>query len=320
MSMTNGTLSIARHSLVAIAITAAFITLCLYFVDIGKFRAALNVVDLRYLAAVTGLAILIAILRATRVAVVVRHVSAPAVFKASFLHGAANAVLPARIGEAVLPITLARFGVVDAASGAGLLILIRLCDFAALVGGALILLVTIDQQHFSVLLSISAAIAGLALFVIILTLPILTCWLASHAPASLLGISQRLTRAAMCLTANDRIMLLILTLAIWLTLGIAGQVAVAAVGMNINYAPVWLACTAASLAFATPTNGFASLGPFEAAFVGVLGGYGQPVAGSLVSALSLHAGALLAAGVTAGVAAFLPGKLTGGGVPNAHAN
>lgn len=288
-----------RGWLIACLVTAVCAMIGMYMLDLGKSARGLADIKPRAWVAVVGLSLLMAILRAARVAVVARVVQIGPVVKASFLHGAANAVLPVRAGEAVLPIALARYGGMDPARAVGLLLIVRLGDLIVLFGLGLFFVAVLDVWGQSDRIRVSLAMAGLALIVGVSVIPALVGGLGRWTPGALKALVNRVAAAGSTLADNSRISLVVLTLAIWLTLGLAAHVSIAAAGLQVDMTLAFLAAIAASLAFALPTNGIASVGPFEAAFVGILALSGSSAELALTAAIHLHLCALIAAGLAA---------------------
>ncbi len=288
-----------RGWLIACLVTALCVVVGMYLLDLGQSARGLADIAPKAWIAVIGLSLLMAILRAARVAVVARAAQFGPVVKASFLHGAANAVLPARAGEAVLPVALARYGGMDPARAVGLLLIVRLGDLIVLFGLGLFFVAVLDVWGQTDGIRISLAMGGLALIVGVSAVPALVGGLGRWTPGALKSLANRIAAAGSMLAGNSRISLVLLTLAIWLTLGLAAHVSISAAGLQIDMTYAFLAAIAASLAFALPTNGIASVGPFEAAFVGILALSGSSAELALTAAIHLHLCALIAAGLTA---------------------
>lgn len=300
-----------RGWLVAALVTAGFVLVAANVLDVGESARSLTRIDAGAWATVIALSLLMAVLRALRVVVMARTAEIGPVVKASFLHGAANAILPARVGEAVLPIALARYGGFDPVRAVGLLLIVRLGDLIALAGIGLLLVAVIDIWDHPDGLRLLIAGAGILLMAGIGAVPALVGAAGRVAPGMLRSLAGRIAAAGSLLARNARLSLVALTLAIWLTLAIAAQVSVSAAGLDTGFAYAWLACVAASLAFALPTNGIASVGPFEAAFVAMLALSGAPAEAALTAALHLHLCALAGAGLAALSTLVLPAQNEG---------
>lgn len=292
-----------RGWLTAFLITVVCVGFALSFLDLGESARSLSAMDNWVWVSVIGLSLLMAVLRAMRVAVLARVAYAAPVVKASFLHGVANAVLPARMGEAVLPLALARYGGLDLLRAIGLLIIVRTGDLVALAGIGLTLIALLDVVNLHPLVRILIATVGVALVLCVGAVPALVRLAARVAPELVSHFAARIAGAGSHLTLVSNGSLIASTLAIWIVLGLAAQISVAAAGLDVGFPTIWLACVAASFAFALPMNGIASIGPFEAAFVGVLAATGTSAEAALTAAIHLHLCALIAAGLAA-VASF----------------
>ncbi|WP_419907110.1 lysylphosphatidylglycerol synthase transmembrane domain-containing protein [Hoeflea sp.] len=300
-----------RGWLVAALVTAGFFFVATNVLDVGESARTLTRIDAGAWATVIGLSLLMAILRALRLVVMARGTEVGPVVKASFLHSAANAILPARIGEAALPLALARYGGYDPVRALGLLLIMRLGDIMALAGIGLVLLAALDIWNHPDSVRLLFAATGILVMAGISAVPAIVDATGKLAPGMFRRFVERITAAGSLLDRNARIALLALTLAIWVTLGIAAQVSISAAGLDIGFAYAWLACIAASLAFALPTNGIASVGPFEAAFVGIVVLSGAPAEAALTAALHLHLCALAGAGLAALSTLVLPARREG---------
>lgn len=299
-----------RGWLTALLITIVCIGFAMSFLDLGESTRTLSAMDGWAWANVIGLSLLMAMLRAMRVAVVAGVGHATPIVKASFLHGAANAVLPARMGEAVLPLALVRYSGMDLLPAIGLLIIVRMGDLLALAGIGLVLVALLDVLDLNLALRFLTAATGVALVFGVGAVPLIVRLGAKIAPGLISALAARVAGAGSHLSFASNCSLVASTLAIWLLLGLAAQVSVSAAGLDVDFPAVWLACVAASFAFALPFNGIASFGPFEAAFVGALAIFGTPAEAALTAAIHLHLGALIAAGLAAVGAFAFPARQT----------
>jgi len=285
--------------LAALCATAACIGLAVHFIDVGASAGILATSDPWLWVVVIMLSLVTAGLRAARVTALARPSRAWPVVKASFLHNAANAVLPARIGDAALPLALRQYAGLDLMQGLGLLLVVRLSDLAVLAGFALILLGLVDIWAVPTGYRMPISMLGAVLCVSVGAVPYLMRTGGLWAGRAIGRHGQRMANVAARLGRSSGIDLVLLTLVIWLMLGLSAQAAAAAVGLKVDWTLTSLACVAASLAFASPVNGVASIGPFEAAFAGVLTSGGAPVAQAVAAAVVLHLCALIGVGLTA---------------------
>ncbi|MEM6463051.1 MAG: lysylphosphatidylglycerol synthase domain-containing protein [Pseudomonadota bacterium] len=288
-----------RGWLMAGFITAVCVAFGMILLDLGNSAKGLMQIGPFAWISVIGLSLLMALLRAARVALLVQVTQLAPVVKASFLHGAANAVLPARIGEAVLPLALARYSGLDLVRAVGLLLIVRLGDLAVLIGLGLLFVAAVDAWNHTNALRITLAFCGFTLIVCVSVVPTFVSGLGHLTPTALRAFADRVAAAGSTLAVNTKVSLAVLTVAIWLTLGIAAHISIAAAGIQVDLTYAFLAAIAASLAFALPTNGIASIGPFEAAFVATLALSGASAELALTAAIHLHLCALIAAGLTA---------------------
>lgn len=290
--------------LIACLVTTLCLLLGMMVLDLGQSAQKLTQIDSQAWFVVIGLSLAMALLRAWRLVIVARVVQLAPVVKASFQHGAANAVLPGRLGEAVLPLALSRYSGLDPVRAVGLLLMVRFGDLIVLVGLGLLLIAGIDPWDYGTMIRIALALGGALLIGGVAFVPSLISRLKNWTPKILENLAVRLASAGSALPGNKKLGLLVVTLAIWLVLGVAADVSIRASGLEIGKGHAFLAAVAASLAFALPTNGIVSVGPFEAAFVSVLLLGGASAEPALAAAIHLHLCALIAA-LLAALSTFL---------------
>ncbi|MEM8812934.1 MAG: lysylphosphatidylglycerol synthase domain-containing protein [Pseudomonadota bacterium] len=289
----------------AASVTGVCLGVAALVMDLGASATALAAIDLKYWMATVTLCGAMALLRAGRVAMIAGVPRIDAVIRASFLHGAANAILPARLGEAVLPIALSRLGSMDLIRAIGLLFIVRLADLLVLLGSGLILLATANLWPAGAELRFLMGGFGIALILGAGTVPSALGLVQSALPVWLASYTARFSAAA-SLSWPVRAGVFANTLAVWTVLAMAAFVSAQATGLALDWTIVALAAIGASLAFAMPTNGLASFGPFEAAFVAVAATAGAASETALAAALHLHLSALIAAGLAALSTTLLP--------------
>lgn len=306
MTILRGTSNAKYRWLAALCTTTVCLGLSVGFIDIGAGAAALASAN----RSLWGLTIVLSIgvggLRALRVVMLNRSAPAWPLIRASCLHNAANALLPAKMGDVALPIALRRYAGLGLAQGIGLLLVVRLSDLATLAGLGLILLGATNVQNLPDGWRLAMAALGTVL-----------CLGPGAVPIAVKGSRRWITKlrgekgmqiaaAVAHLEKSSAVGLVILTLAVWLVLGLAACSAVAAVGLHTGWTITFLACIAASFAFASPVNGVASVGPFEAAFAGVLTFGNASATQAVAAAVILHMSSLIAAALTGSVALGSP--------------
>jgi hypothetical protein len=218
-----------------------------------------------------------------------------------------NFVLPFRLGELSYPVLMKHHFGQGLLHSAGVLMLARLFDLAAvlaiLLGAAAVLGMGGGSVGNAALVLVATA-CGLAPFALLLGGQALRPW------------TMRLRHfgsAAAKLTAGldalrDRgpaIVAVMLGWAIWLLLGAAAILVAGAVTTSISPGAALLGSAAGSIAFALPVNGIAGIGPAQAAWVAALTHLGVPWDDAVVSALALHA-VVLANAVVLGALASIP--------------
>jgi uncharacterized membrane protein YbhN (UPF0104 family) len=290
----------------AAAATLGCLVVGLFMVDLGTSGAMLAAADPALWATAIMLSMLMAAFRAIRLVASARARQPWPIVKASLIHNAANAVLPAKVGEAALPIALSRYAGFDPVRGIGLLVLVRLCDLVALAGLGLWLVAILDVWSLPTGWRVAIAIGGGLMTLGVVVLPRFIGAGAGRLRHVFNRLGPRLEAAASHLTDVPGLALVTSTACIWVALVLAAQVCVAAVGLTAEPGMVALACVAASLAFALPIGGIANAGPFEAAFAGVLVTGGAATEPAVAAAILLHLCAIVGALLPAGVALAFP--------------
>ena len=228
-------------------------------------------------------------LRWLRLQALLPGVAPRVLFPASALHGLGLALLPAKTGEAVLPALLARDARTPLPTSLAALLAARLLDLVGVVamlglGGARIVGAFAPDTR-AVLLG--GACAALTVSVTLLAPPVRR-------------FARRLMRAFGAFTARQVALAVGTSIAVWSALLAATLLALGSVGGSPTLSVGAGALAFGSLAFASPVNGVASLGTYEAAFAGGAALAGVPLAQGVAAATILHACALLAALLAAG--------------------
>ena len=228
-------------------------------------------------------------LRWLRLQALLPGVAPRALFAASALHGLGLALLPAKTGEAVLPALLARDARTPLPTSVAALLAARLLDLVGVVAmlglGGTRIIGAFTPDTRGVLLGGAgvALVASVALLV-----------------PSVRGFARRLARAFGAFTARQVALAAGASVAVWGALLAATLLALGSVGVPPTLSTGAGALAFGSLAFASPVNGVASLGTYEAAFAGGAALAGVPLAAGVAAATILHACALLAAVLAAG--------------------
>jgi hypothetical protein len=218
-----------------------------------------------------------------------------------------NFVLPFRLGELSYPVLMKHHFEHGLLHSAGVLMLARLFDLAAVLAmllGAAAVLGLGGGSVGNTALVLGAAACGLAPFALLL---------GGHALRPRIKQLPHLGSAAAKLTAGldalrDRtaaMSAVALGWAIWLLLGAAAILVAGAVTATVSPPAALLGSAAGSIAFALPVNGIAGIGPAQAAWVAATTHIGVPWDDAVVSSLALHAVVLMNA-VVLGALASIP--------------
>ena len=302
---------------IALAITAA----CVYWLFPADVLQAFGDALLRsdpWLAAGAFVMVIVAqAARGWRLAVLVTPSARPRldIYAISALHNFLASLLPARLGELSLVVMLRTRLAIPAASGAGVVIGMRLFDLA-------VILAAFGLSGWLVLPAEGPfgwarpwlAVGGLAAVAMFFALPVLGRLAADRLPpADRAG--GRLTRLAAQVLAGYRglswrrgSLLQLASLAIWIGMLTGYHLAFLAVRPAADWLVTVLAGTAGSIAFVMPVNGVAQVGPFQAAWTYAATAAGAPYAESLAASVLFHALALVAGAAQSAFAFVVLGR------------
>lgn len=227
-------------------------------------------------------------LRAVRLALLLRERPSLEHAQIASLHSVAATLLPAKLGEFVLPALLRQRGTpIDASLG--LLFLGRLLDL-----GVVLAVVAMALLGWGLA---SAVVGVLAVALLLACLPLLR-WL--------LGLTHRLQSLREHLariTLMERLQLSGVTLALWVALWSQPLLTFDSLGVHASLENIVGGAALSSLGFALPISGVASVGPAQAAWAWALHRDGVAIeqatfASLALSLISLGAASLFAALVT----------------------
>lgn len=278
----------------SLAVTGICVWLAYHYIDWRVIVSAYARISLAQLAGIFFLGLIPTLMRVVRLSAVIGAPVSWALFRAVSIQGAALATLPAKIGEAVLPIALSRQGKHNLAEAIGVLLLLRAYDMLMLIVLGAIAFVFLAAklglaQWVPVMLSGAGLTVGVMLF-----LPVLVKYMREMMhlylgpSARIVRLFDQLSLSMRDLTPGRLSSLILITLLVWASLfavffqtGVALQ---ATPGLTASI----LAGVAGSLAFALPVNGIANLGPFEAAWAAVMIPLGVTPADAIAAAVLSH--------------------------------
>ena len=274
---------------IAIIVTGAFAFWAMSLSDLGHVADDLASSSLNGWFLCCGFMVLVTACRYLRVQLCVPSAPPLSLYRASALHGAAISVLPGKLGEAVLPVALKQLAGIPLMSGAGLLLLIRAFDTAALATLATIAywLSGVAEPGMSGLVKVAAFVA----LVLLGSAPLVVVHGIRFLPRGdhFIGrMVDSITAAIQIIPLSRIYLILLMTVMIWIFLGLAAFASIEAVGLEATLVNGMLAVALGSFAFALPINGIASIGPFEAAFSFALGLFGMPLDAAIAAAVHLH--------------------------------
>ncbi|MGE5505893.1 MAG: lysylphosphatidylglycerol synthase transmembrane domain-containing protein [Actinomycetota bacterium] len=223
-----------------------------------------------------------------------------------------NLILPFKTGELSFPILARRAYDIPLGTSLGALVLVRVLDLLSVVaiGGLATLALSQPMPPWVD----GAAVLGAVCVPLLLAMPFADR-LGSAVGRGLTGLPPRLLNIAKELHAGlravrewpDYALLLGLTLAIWLMQFVVAWMTLQAIGAHPFIHAVLASC-AASVAFAFPVNGVASVGPLQAAWSAALSIVGTNWEQAVASAFLWHAVMLVETSLFAGLAALFPGR------------
>jgi hypothetical protein len=207
-------------------------------------------------------------------------------FKLNFF----NFVLPFRLGELSYPVLMRRAFGQPMLQAAGVLILARLLDLCTVSAILLLTAAWVGASDAPLSPSLVGALGtGLAL------LPFALAFVPLAQTAGPLRTATVAAGLVAMRSRTARLVVVLLSYAIWLTFGGLAILAARAVVDGFSAAPAMLGAAATNLAFALPINGIAGLGPAQAAWVLAVTRAGVGWNEAVVTALSVYAVVLTSA-------------------------
>jgi uncharacterized membrane protein YbhN (UPF0104 family) len=240
------------------------------------------------------------VLRTVRIAWLLepRRFSAPALFSAVGLYGVFVYLMPARTGEATLPVLLkARMNVPLAESTAALLVA-RFFDFLSVTLSLPFVLLALRQR-----LPIEVVYTSIGFLVVMaLAAGVYFLWLGrrsisadeSGAATGLWARAVRWLRQLLVQLGRQarnggQVRLLLISLAVWLCIYLDFYLIAGALGQWLEFAQIIVLAALLVPLTVSPLQGVAGLGAYEAGWVLAFAIFGQPTAQGLLLAVGSHA-------------------------------
>lgn len=300
---------------IAAATTVGFLIFVLMQGDMDEYLVHITSADPLYLVFGLLTAPISQLIRAARLSLLLNHrttLPSKTLFRISAIHTAINSVMPARLGEAALPLMMKRECAVDLAHGAGILVTARIYDFliVLILGG--IGATTAYHQTLPGASWLGAGTAVAAAFTAALlpglahlTMTLLRRWFGHRRH---FGLLERLARGILATTMpRDLLALIVMSLSIWLATFLGFWLTVHSLGIILDLQSILLAGAVVVLAASQPINGVASLGVFEFFWAATLVSFGVSWEIGVAAALVTHAINILGIAMTAAVAVVIPG-------------
>lgn len=289
----NGTRRVFSIAL-SLAVTAAFGFLAYHYIDWHAFIAAYHRISLAQLMMLAALGLVPSLLRVVRLCVVIGQPLQWIYFRAVTIQGAAIATLPAKIGEAVLPLALMRQADYSLPRAIGVLLLLRLYDVLALMvfGAASLALLPAEFGMAAwrplLLAGAAGAVAVMILFPLLAVLVSGLFHKYLNPEGKIVRLADQLSYSSRDLPAGRLAGLMLLSWLVWASLFLVFYLTGVMVGATPGPAASVLAGVAGSLAFALPVNGLANLGPFEAAWASIMVPLGITPESAIAAAILAH--------------------------------
>lgn len=280
----------------SLVVTASLLGLVLSQGEMGDYLDHLSQANPWYFGLGLFTAIFSQWARAARLALLLNHrfsLPSRSLYRISAVHTALNTVLPARLGEAALPILLRREHGTDLFHGTGILVTARIYDLLIVLvfGGLGAMAAHQSIPSLSWLGMGTALIAGTtALLLPLLTKGIMALihrWLGDGRLSSIL---ERLARGILASTQpRDLLALIVLTLGIWGMIFLGFWLGTRSLDIALSPLALLFAGAVVVLAASQPINGIASLGVFEFFWATALRAMGYDWELAVAAALLTHA-------------------------------
>jgi len=291
------------HVFILTVITMVSLLAALIFGDVESYKSGMKAVDLSLVLKITGLVFFCNLCRALRLRAIVDGLRGLELLQSTFLHQLAAQSLPAKAGEAVLPLLLANrtsltfmqsVGVLIFIRGLDVIVLLLLCTLAILVGGG---------TSSSVLIGAKLGLVALC-GAIAIGLP-----MARRVHAYGMGSSVSMVRSVLRVAepvANISLgryaVVLATSCALWVVNLLAFVVAFNVLDKSATFVSVLVGATASNLVSALPVQGLGGFGPSQLSLAGVIQYYGHDFETALLAGMVVQLGALLSS--AAGLLAF----------------
>lgn len=278
----------------SVGVTAAFGLAAAYIIDWHAFVAAYATLSATKIILLCLLGLIPVLLRVMRLCVAIGRPLQWIFFRAVTLQGAAVATLPAKIGEAVLPLMLVRRAGYSITESVGILLLLRLYDLLTLMWMGAISLAFLSAEFgmadWRPLLWIGAAAiaAGMVLFPEFATFFSVQIRKYINPEGKIVRLVDELSLASRHLSRERLAGLILVSGLVWASLFLVFYLSGVFFEATPGVMGSVLAGVAGSLAFALPVNGLANVGPFEAAWAGAMLPLGVMVEAAVAAALLSH--------------------------------
>jgi hypothetical protein len=310
--------SLLARLILSLLVTTAFIYLFIQYGDPGRYQQILASGDYRWLLSALILVPIIAIIRAWRLAVVLKLPLTMGLAGISILHNFLVAIAPMRSGELALPYLLRQHGNSDILEGLGVLLAVRIYDFLAVIflGGLAATFTSLPNISDTVLsvsgvtISFLAVLLGSGLPLLARRIYALKFEILEHHPKILNGLKRVIQTLGQ---SNLKILfkMAVSSIIIWTLLLFIFFFTAKAYGLSLELAASIFAGCGALLASFFPISGLANFGPMQAAWAGILSWLEMPWTESLYSGLVAHLITILGISLLAlGVYLFVSIRLT----------
>lgn len=262
----------------------------LKFFDVSHVARTIVSSDRKSVLVGALLAVVTINLRAMRLSLCVKGRAISPLVPVAYVSNALSALLPAKLGEAALPLLLKRYASTSIGAGVGVLVLIRVFDLLSLgVVGSVGVTVALwpSERLLSQTALLVAVCSVFALIVLASAGPQLARAIGKHGsdPRWIYRFASSMALPMASMGRRRLRLVLLISLLTWISLFASFVVLGRATLGQVDAFQIVSAGAAASIAFAIPASAIANVGPFQAAWVWTLKAFGFALTPALACAL-----------------------------------
>ena len=282
------------HVFILTTITIVSLVAAFTFGDVESYKSGMKAVDLSLVLKVTGLVFFCNLCRALRLRAIVDGLGGLELLQSTFLHQLAAQSLPAKAGEAVLPLLLANRTGLTFMHSVGVLIFIRGLDVIVLLLLCTLAIVVAGDTSSSVLIGATLGLVALS-GAIAIGLPIArrVHEYGMGSNISIVRSALRVAEPVAKISLGQYSMVLATSCALWVVNLLAFMVAFNVLDRSVNAVSIVIGATASNLVSALPVQGLGGFGPSQLSLAGVIQYYGHDFETALVAGMVVQFAALI---------------------------